>query len=65
MRGKTREELREICIALRDKKPAQAAILEAMLPVKKGILLSQASRTNKRIAQYCQYLGQTRTFNPR
>ncbi len=41
MRGKTREELREICVALRLKKPTQAAVLEAILPVKKGILLSQ------------------------
>ncbi len=47
MRGKTRDELREICIALRAKKPAQAAILEAMLPVKKGILLSKLLEETK------------------
>lgn len=41
MRGKTREELRNICASFRNKKPAQATILEAMLPVKKGILLSE------------------------
>jgi len=47
MRGKTREELCEICIALRLKKPAQAAILEAMLPVKKGMLLTQLLEVTK------------------
>lgn len=47
MRGKTREELREICIALRTKKPAQANILEAMLPVTKGILLSKLLEETK------------------
>ncbi len=41
MRGKTREELREICTALQHKSPAQATLLEAMLPVKKGMLLSK------------------------
>lgn len=41
MRSKTREELREICITYRNKRPAQATILEAMLSVKKGILLSE------------------------
>jgi primosomal protein N' (replication factor Y) len=41
MRAKTKEELRKICIELRTKKPAQATILEAMLPVKKGILLTK------------------------
>jgi primosomal protein N' (replication factor Y) len=47
MRGKTREELREICTAFRTKKPAQATILEAMLPVKKGMLLSQLLEETK------------------
>jgi len=46
-RGKTREQLREICIALRNKKSAQATILEAMLPVKKGILLSKLLEETK------------------
>lgn len=41
MRGKTRDELRSACIAFREKKPAQSRILEAMLPVKKGVLLSK------------------------
>lgn len=47
MRGKTREELRAACIAIREKKPAQAAILETMLPVKKGILLTKLLDTTK------------------
>lgn len=47
MRGKTREELREICTAFQTKRPAQAAILEAMLPVKKGMLLSQLLEETK------------------
>ncbi|MFI0434281.1 MAG: primosomal protein N' [Parachlamydiaceae bacterium] len=47
MRGKTREELREICIAIREKKPAQALIIEAMLKVKKGILLSKLLEETK------------------
>lgn len=47
MRGKTREELKDICIAVREKKPAQAAILEAMLSVKKGILLSKLLEETK------------------
>lgn len=41
MRGKTKEELRRLCTDLRSKRPAQAAIVEALLPVKKGILLSK------------------------
>jgi len=40
-RVKTKEELKEQCIAWLHKKPAQAAILEAMLKVKKGILLTE------------------------
>lgn len=47
MRGKTREELLQLCVSLRDKKPGQAIILEAMLPVKKGILLSQLLEETK------------------
>jgi primosomal protein N' (replication factor Y) (superfamily II helicase) len=47
MRGKTREELREICIALRTKRPAQSALLEAMLPVKKGMLLTKLLEETK------------------
>ena len=41
MRGKTREELRDLCAVIRIKKPAQAAIIDAMLPVTKGMLLSE------------------------
>ncbi len=47
MRGKTREELRDLCAAMRTKKPAQAAILEAILPVKKGMLLSKLLEETK------------------
>lgn len=46
-RGKTKEELKEICIAYRTKKPAQAAMLDVMLQVKKGILLSQLLEETK------------------
>lgn len=41
MRGKTKDELRQICIDIRNKKSAQATILEAMLKVNKGILLTK------------------------
>lgn len=47
MRGKTREELRDLCAALRTKRPAQATILEAMLKVKKGILLTELLEETK------------------
>ncbi len=47
MRKKTREELRALCIAMRSKKPAQATILEAILPVKKGLLLSELLEITK------------------
>lgn len=47
MRAKSREELKDVCIAIRNKKPAQALILEAMLPVKKGILLSKLLEETK------------------
>ena len=47
MRGKTREELRLLCIELRSKKPAQANVLEGMLKVKKGILLTQLLEETK------------------
>jgi primosomal protein N' (replication factor Y) len=40
-RGKTKEELKELCILLQEKKPAQARILEVILPITKGILLSE------------------------
>lgn len=41
MRNKTREELQELCISIRNKFPAQAAVLDVMLQVKKGILLTE------------------------
>lgn len=41
MRGKTREELQELCTSLRNRSPAQAHVLDVMLNVKKGILLSE------------------------
>ncbi len=41
MRAKTRDALREMCIQIRQRAPAQAEILEAMLKVKKGILLTE------------------------
>lgn len=47
MRGKTREELRQACAEWQNKKPAQAALIEAMLPVKKGLLLSQLLEQTK------------------
>ncbi len=52
MRGKTKEELSALIVAIRHKKPAQASVLEAMLKVKKGVLLTkllesaQVSRTS-------------------
>lgn len=47
MRGKTREELKEICEKIRLKHPAQAEVLDAMLKVKKGILLSELLEQTK------------------
>ena len=41
MRAKTREELRTICEELRNPHPGQAEILDVMLNVTKGILLSE------------------------
>lgn len=41
MRLKTREELQKICRDLREKHSAQAEVLDAMLLVKKGILLTE------------------------
>lgn len=41
MRAKTRELLREHCEKLREKHPAQAKVLDVLLQVKKGILLSE------------------------
>lgn len=41
MRNKTKEELRELCEQLRNTHSPQAAVLDVMLQVKKGILLSE------------------------
>lgn len=41
MRAKTREQLRELCLDLRNKRPNQALVLDAMLQVNKGILLTE------------------------
>ncbi len=41
MRGKTREELRTLCEQLRNTNSAQADVLDVMLKVTKGILLSE------------------------
>lgn len=45
MRGKTREALREHCINIREKAPMQAAVIEAMLQAKKGLLLTELLET--------------------
>lgn len=41
MRAKTKEQLREHCESIRNKHSAQADVLDVMLKVKKGILLSE------------------------
>lgn len=41
MRGKTKEQLQELCGKIRNKHPAQADVLDVMLLVKKGILLTE------------------------
>lgn len=46
-RAKTREELKNYCLTFLEKKPAQVNLLEAMLKVKKGILLSQLLEQTK------------------
>lgn len=40
-RLKTKDELTEFCLTLRNKHPAQAAVLDVMLQVTKGILLTE------------------------
>ncbi len=46
-RAKTREELAILCRDIREKAPKQAAILEELLPVTKGILLSELLEKTK------------------
>lgn len=41
MRNETKESLRELCTSLRNKSPKQAQILDEMLNVKKGLLLTE------------------------
>lgn len=41
MRAKTREELKTVCESIRNKFPAQAEVLDVMLGVRKGILLTE------------------------
>lgn len=41
MRAKTKDELCKVCEEIRNKHPAQAAVLDVMLQVKKGILLTE------------------------
>lgn len=41
MRGKSREQLREVCEKLRNKHTAQAQVLDVMLQVNKGMLLTE------------------------
>lgn len=41
MRAKTREELKDHCEKIRNKSSSQAAVLDVMLKVKKGILLTE------------------------
>jgi primosomal protein N' (replication factor Y) len=41
MRAKTRDELLEICKEVRSKSPGQASVLDVMLKVRKGILLTE------------------------
>lgn len=47
MRAKTKEQLKEYCIEIRNKNSAQATVLDAMLQVKKGILLSELLEETK------------------
>ena len=47
IRKKSREEIRAFCSEYRSKKPAQVTILETMLPITKGILLSQLLEETK------------------
>jgi primosomal protein N' (replication factor Y) (superfamily II helicase) len=47
MRVKTREETRQLCANLQNPKPMHAAILEAILPVTKGMFLSELLEKSK------------------
>lgn len=41
MRAKTRDQLAELCCSMRTRSPAQVAVLDVMLKVRKGILLTE------------------------
>jgi len=47
MRNKTREELMDHCLEIRNKNSAQATVIDAMLQVKKGILLTELLEITK------------------
>lgn len=47
MRSKTRDELSALCVDLRGKSPGQTAVLDVMLQVKGGILLSELLEKTK------------------
>lgn len=47
MRAKTRDELQGFCASIRSKSPAQAAVLDEMLQITKGILLSELLERTK------------------
>ena len=47
MRGATKEKLKEYCESMRNKFPTQAEVLDVMLQVKKGILLSELLEKTK------------------
>lgn len=47
MRAQTREQLQEVCRKLRNTSPAQAEVLDVMLTVKKGILLTELLELTK------------------
>lgn len=46
-RQKTCEELRELCVSIRNKAPAQANVLDVMITITKGILLSELLEKTK------------------
>ena len=60
MRGKIQKKNCGPLASITEKKPAQATIFEAMLPVKKGMLLSELLEKTKGSAEHSEYLGETR-----
>lgn len=47
MRGKTKDELAQLCESMRSKAPSQAAIIDVMLTAKKGMLLTELLEKSK------------------